>query len=589
MTAVRNISSAMLTGIADPNVRKIVGMIIDTNAVRNGDVGKGDEAFVTMGDLLGGGDKSKAIASAMARPIAQMIESPDPDKTALADALERRILASASWQMMFNRIELITAPDTRAGSISNRLLLEAKSRGAAITEVSRAVQQANESLAETTRTLTAAIGKSAAAIESIERTQVTVSEALAETRRTLIAGIDKNAAAIIDEARARVTEREAAAEVVSRLTVRVESNAGEIQRVERTQVTATDALTEQQASYVAETGRTISGIQQQLSVKTNNDNALAQALNTLWTRIGANTALVQTGSEIVANNVGSVVTKFEQLQSVVTDPTTGLVASYAALRTEYSVTNDKLNGMAAKWSVKLDVNGYIAGLSLNAGTTPDGKSEAMFLIAADVFAVGAPGKPNIVPFAIDAQTGLVAIRGDMVVRNSITADKLAVNLIKAGSALIEDAAITNAKIADAAITRAKIGDAQVDTLKIAGNAVTAAASASGRDVCSIQFTAMGVPIWITASAKGEWRNNGGTTQWAYITVRVFRNGAELNSASHQNVIDMDGVTGYPYGITTSFIDYPPPGTHTYTFDAREAFQVPSQPTSVYGALLETRR
>ena len=582
MTAVRNISSAMLTGIADPNVRKIVGMIIDTNAVRNGDIGKGDEAFVTMGDLLGGGDKSKAIASAIARPIAQMIESPDPDKTALADALERRILASASWQLMFNRIELITAPDTRAGSISNRLLLEAKSRGAAITEVSRAVEQANESLAETTRTLTAAIGENAAAIESIERTQVTVTEALAETRRTLIAGIEKNAAAIVDEARARVTERDAAAEVVSKLTVRVDNNAGEIQRVERTQVTATDALAEQQASYVAETGRTISGIQQQLSVKTNNDNALAQALNTLWTRIGANTALVQTGSEIVANNVGSVVTKFEQLQSVVTDPTTGLIASYAALRTEYSVTNDKLNGMAAKWSVKLDVNGYIAGLSLNAGTTPDGKSEAMFLIAADVFAVGAPGKPNIVPFAIDAQTGLVAIRGDLVVRNSITADKLAVNLIKAGSAIIEDAAITNAKIADAAITRAKIGDAQVDTLQIAGNAVTAAASATGTYYCSIGFNAIGVPVWLTAC--GNAMVNGAFQTGMSVVIR--RDGIFLAEATAFAIAGAD-TTGIWLTATPVYVDYPSPGYHLYTFEVNPGVKDTSN--SINAALLETRR
>lgn len=586
MTAVRNISSAMLTGIADPNVRKIVGMIIDTNAVRNGDVGKGDEAFVTMGDLLGGGDKSKAIASAIARPIAQMIESPDPDKTALADALERRILASASWQLMFNRIELITAPDTRAGSISNRLLLEAKSRGAAITEVSRAVQQANESLAETKRTVTAALGENAAAIESIERTQATVTEALAETRRTLIAGIEKNAAAIVEEARTRVTERDAAAEVVSKLTVRVGSNAGEIQRVERAQVTATDALAEQQASYVAETGRTISGIQQQISVKTNNDNALAQALNTLWTRIGANTALVQTGSEIIANNVGSVVTKFEQLESVVTNPATGLVASYAALRTEYSATNDKVNGMAAKWSVKLDVNGYIAGLSLNAGTTPDGKSEAMFLIAADVFAVGAPGKPNIVPFAIDAQTGLVAIRGDLVVRNSITADKIAVNLIKAGSAIIEDAAITNAKIADAAITRAKIGDAQVDTLKIAGNAVTAAASAFGNRSCSITMNFIGVPVAI-------WACGNGAVYGAYqvqLVVEIYRDGILLTTATSNGIASGNNDSGtWPAYMTATpvFIDTPPAGVHTYTFYTNR--QLDGVDLKTTAALIETRR
>ena len=532
MAAVPTVTSAQLQAVADPHVGKILRSLIDANAVRSGDVGSGVHAVLTRQDLTTGGDTARAIGQALARLIANEISDPaGNDTAALGAALEQRILASAAWRSMFTRIELINAPDSMPGSLANQLLAEAQARGALITRVNKTLQETGESLASAKETLTAAIGENRAALQE---------EVLART-------------------------------------------------------TATDALAQSQTTFIAQTNKTVAGLQADIVVKTNSDNALAQALNTLWTRIGSNTALVRTGSEIVANNVGSVVTKFEQLQAVTTDPVTGLVAKYATLRNEYNVVNDKVNGMAAKWSVKIDLNGYISGLSLNAGTTPDGRSESSFIIAADVFAIGAPGKPNIVPFALDARTGLLSLKGSIIATGSVGADALRAKTITAASGVIGDLAVTNANIANGAITSAKIGDAEIGTLKIGGNAVTAMWSGKGNDRLTIPMNAMGVPLMIWVSAKGFYSAHG-SGGWGQILIRVKRDGAVIyecftpgfqEAGMRLDLCTSGSIVDFPSGSVNN------PTYHTYEFSIEMA---PSGESFYSGnangisiAMMETRR
>lgn len=86
------------------------------------------------------------------------------------------------------------------------------------------------------------------------------------------------------------------------------------------------------------------------------------------------------------------------------------------------------NGLAAQYSVKLDVNGYVAGFGLY-----NAAGSSAFFVRADKFAIASPGVSPVVPF--------VVIGGVTYI----------------DSAMIKDASIASAKIADAAITNAKIG------------------------------------------------------------------------------------------------------------------------------------
>lgn len=414
--------------IADVKTRDAISALADNLAVRSGEIGNGDQAFLTAGDLTDEGYKANMVANELARKIGNGLNKPGSPMFALADKLVARILALPEWHALFTRIGLLDAPETTPGSLAYRMLAEAKARGAAITNVQEIIRTAEESRAREVELITAAIGDAAAAIETEKEARVKDGEATAKVIETIASAVGDAAAAIQTEKETRVKEGVATAKVLETLVV--------------------------------QTGGNISGIEKKLEVRANSDNALAQAVNTLWAKVGDNTALVKSGEEIAMNNTGSVVTKFDQLQAVLLDPVTGLVDKSAALRQEFNVVNSRVDGMRGSWSIKLDLNGYVSGMSLNSVVDGQGVSRSNVLFNVDVFAIGSPGRPDAVPFAIDAVTGLVSIRGDLVARGSITAYQLAAE------------SVDRDKLALKVVGGAQIDDLAVDTLQIKGNAVT---------------------------------------------------------------------------------------------------------------------
>lgn len=421
------VSQAAIQAIADPQARAVVRAIADGLAVRNGDKGNGEHAFLTVGDLKEDKSKAAAVADAVAVQLGTGVAKPGTAMFDLADKLIDRILASPEWLALFTRIGLIDAPDTTPGSLANSLLVEARERGAAVTEVKGIIQTEKESVAQKVTTITAALGQNAAAIKTEELARVTAVAAEAARITTMAAEVGKNAAAIQEESR-----------------VRADAMSAEASRVN---------------SMVSSTNTNVAGLQTAMTTRTNSDNALASAVNTLWAKVGNNTALVQSGTQIVANNVGTAATKFDQLQATVTDPVTGNLISSAALRTEFNVTNNVVEGMKGNWSLKLDLNGFVSGMSLNASKDTAGNTRSNILFNVDTFAVGAPGRPSAVPFAIDANTGLVSIKGDLVADGSITSRHMGAY------------SVDRSKLAFKAVGGAQIDDLAVDTLKIAGNSV----------------------------------------------------------------------------------------------------------------------
>lgn len=106
-----------------------------------------------------------------------------------------------------------------------------------------------------------------------------------------------------------------------------------------------------------------------------------------------------------------------------------------------------INGLEAQYTVKVDVNGKVAGYGL--ATTPkNGTPESKFIVNADRFGVGATGKADIFPFTVDARQNRVGVNGELVVNgkaivdrlnagdihgDKITANTLNANRLKAGS------------------------------------------------------------------------------------------------------------------------------------------------------------
>lgn len=106
-----------------------------------------------------------------------------------------------------------------------------------------------------------------------------------------------------------------------------------------------------------------------------------------------------------------------------------------------------INGLEAQYTVKVDVNGKVAGYGL--ATTPkNGTPESKFIVNVDRFGIGATGKADIFPFTVDTQQNRVGVNGELVVNgkaivdrlnagdihgDKITANTLNANRLKAGS------------------------------------------------------------------------------------------------------------------------------------------------------------
>ena len=132
-----------------------------------------------------------------------------------------------------------------------------------------------------------------------------------------------------------------------------------------------------------------------------------------------------------------------------------------------------INGLEAQYTVKVDVNGKVAGYGL--ATTPkNGTPESKFIVTADSFGVGATGKADVFPFTVDTQQNRVGVNGELVVNgkaivdrlnagdihgDKITANTLNANRLKAGSVTAREMAagsITADKLAANSVTSDKL-------------------------------------------------------------------------------------------------------------------------------------
>ena len=120
-------------------------------------------------------------------------------------------------------------------------------------------------------------------------------------------------------------------------------------------------------------------------------------------------------------------------------------------------------GLEAQYTVKVDVNGHVAGYGL-ATTLKNGKPTSAFIVSADRFGIGAAGKTSVYPFTVDRKTQTVGINGKLIVNGKaiidnlnagdISADKLQANSI--GANLLKAGAVTAEKLAAKAVTVEKL-------------------------------------------------------------------------------------------------------------------------------------
>ena len=122
--------------------------------------------------------------------------------------------------------------------------------------------------------------------------------------------------------------------------------------------------------------------------------------------------VVQTALTKATGDIKSLGERITTVQSKA-DGNTAAVQAYAR----------SINGLEAQYTVKVDVNGKVAGYGL--ATTPkNGTPESKFIVNADRFGIGAPGKADVFPFTVDTRQNRVGVNGELVVNGKAIVDRL---------------------------------------------------------------------------------------------------------------------------------------------------------------------
>ncbi len=300
-----------LSSITDPNTRAVLQAMVDGQRIRNGDIGDGDEKFLTVADLKGGvnganwGGSSGAIRSA---------SGGEKSVAAIIQALSDKIMQSRIWKLLDEQITRIDTPEWFNSKFASSITVEQNLRS---------------------------------------------------------------------------------------------DSDGE--------------LAQQITTVFTNLNGSLAGVQEELTAQSTETTALATRVTTLGTDVNGNIGLIQDKLDSTSDLAGATANATTQLQTKV-----GQVDAAAQQALSLSASVDgKVKGT---WSVKFDLNGYVAGVALGVDQQGGSPPKSNFVVRADTFAVGSPGSQDTVPFFV---TGGVTY-----------------------------------------IKTAMIQDASVDTLKIAGNAVT---------------------------------------------------------------------------------------------------------------------
>lgn len=244
------------------------------------------------------------------------------------------------------------------------------------------------------------------------------------------------------------------------------------------------------------------GMTEERTQRINDDNALITAINTMWATIGDNSALVQRGQEGVANNAGATASAWQQVQSTIKDPATGEYIATAVVRSEAQTAVNKAGDLEGRYTVKIDVDGYVTGFGL-ASTANNSEPFSEFIVRADRFSIGSAAVLDYAAY-VDVYPDLVSAwtaagrpdKRDWGYNHYITdgqsegrfvpnvrQEVIPFIVLTAPTALNGRTAppgvyMSSAFIRNGSITTADIGVAQVDTLIIQGNAVTQPVTAS---------------------------------------------------------------------------------------------------------------
>ncbi|WP_374419470.1 host specificity protein J [Chromobacterium sp.] len=240
----------------------------------------------------------------------------------------------------------------------------------------------------------------------------------ASERLRLAAAFDDSRADFLQEKKATASAREALASDLKLLRASHDASAAALKREEQARASADEALARADEVLGAKLGENEAALRREVEARLSGEGATAKSLEALGTTVGANASAIQAEREVRATEVGAVARSVQSLQVTVNGHT-------AAIQDSSQV----IDGMQAEKVLKLSAGGKIAGMGLRAD-----KDGARVDFLADKFAVSLPdGSGSRQVFTAGSVNGqpLVGIDGDLILRGTLSGDRLLANSVEA--------------------------------------------------------------------------------------------------------------------------------------------------------------
>lgn len=201
----------------------------------------------------------------------------------------------------------------------------------------------------------------------------------AAARLALVAVVDDNAALFTAEQEVRTTQYEATSSSIESLGVTSAGNTAAIVQEQTARATENTATSTFLTSLAAELGVSKASLTSALVTLATTNEALASRTTTLYASLGDNVAAVKTEETARATATGALASSITTVQ-----------AGLSAVQTAAVATDDAVDGLSAKYTVKVNAGNAVAGYGLAASENLAGVGTSAFIVQADKFALTTP-------------------------------------------------------------------------------------------------------------------------------------------------------------------------------------------------------
>lgn len=258
------------------------------------------------------------------------------------------------------------------------------------------------------------------------------------------------------------------ASAISSLGTRVTTAEGNITSITSDVTTLQNDLSTAEGD-ITTNASAISGLQTQITANDGDITSLSSSITSLTSDLSTAEGDITSNASAISslqttvtsqgNSISSNASAITSLQS-----TTG--SNSASITTLQTATTNLQNDANAAYVLKVEANGSVSGMVLEANASGAGAGSAV-QFTSDKFAIW-NGSSGTAPFIVSG--GTVFMADAMIQNGAITNAKI--GSLAVDNAKIANAAITEAKIGNAAISTAKIQDAAINNAKIANAAIT---------------------------------------------------------------------------------------------------------------------